>query len=498
MKKFFAFLSIAALVIATAACSKPSNGNNDTPGGSNLPSAAGINPVVAVDGNVVTFSLPEGVTGLIPIWQTNETGEFVFAGTGNGFQKTFFDAGTFKVRMYVSNSAGQSADYTEAEFTVKGQEGWNGYNYNSQYNIWKVGEDAGMDKSYTWHSPGWSGEINLPFTINPYTLTINNACNGQWQAQLHLVPGADVALSSDKHYDFSCLVTVNKLCGGVTFKLTDTSSDDNFLFVEVEDMQEGTNIFYMKDVPGIDAAAVKMVFDFGWAAEGTEVSISRITLKDHANDDGTNAPDKVTPEPEPEPEPEPGTEVDPSFVFDVNGSANLWKAVADANGEKYFYYNCTGSEWNGVITESTEVPFLTKNGNSYVINYEANSGSEWQNQLFIFTQEGHFVPLDAAKKYALRLTLNANVNMKAFFKIAKYADKSADASANEEAKMKHEGETIWEWGRKDLTANEDMVITAPVISEIGCENINFIFDFGGNPANTVITIKDICLQEYNK
>jgi hypothetical protein len=64
--------------------------------------------------------------------------------------------------------------------------------------------------------------------------------------------------------------------------------------------------------------------------------------------------------------------------------------------------------------------------------------------------------------------------------------------------MKHEGETIWEWGRKDLTANEDMVITAPVISEVGTENINFIFDFGGNPANTVITIKDICLQEYNK
>lgn len=488
MKKIFAFLSIAALVIATAACTKPSGGNSDTPGGATLPSAAGITPVVKVDGTVVTFSLPDGVTGLIPIWQTNESGEFVFAGTGNGFQKTFFDAGTFKVRMYVSNASGQSADYSEAEFTVEGQQGWNGFNYNSQYNIWKVGEDAGMDKSYTWHSPGWGGEIALPFTINPYTLTINNTCNGQWQAQLHLVPGADVSLSSDKHYDFSCIVSVNKLCGGVTFKLTDTTSDDNFLFVEQEDMQEGENIFYMKDVPGIDAAAVKMVFDFGWAAEGTEVSITRITLKDHANDDGTNAPDKVIPEPEPEPEPEPGTEVDPSFVFDVNGAANLWKAVVDANGEKFFYYSCNGGEWNGTEVETTEVPFMVKSGNSYAVTYENATTSQWMNQFFMFPNEGSFIALSEEKKYALQIKFTASVDTPAFFKIEKYAAGGP----------KHEGEAIWEKGALTIAAGTDTVVTSPVISGVSCDNINLIFDFGGNAAGAVVTIKDICLQEYNK
>ena len=96
MKKLFAFLSIAAIVVA--ACTKPNSGNSDTPGGNTLPSAAGINPVVKVEGNVVTFSLPEGTTGLIPIWYTNESGDFVFAGNGSPFTKTFFDGGTFKVR----------------------------------------------------------------------------------------------------------------------------------------------------------------------------------------------------------------------------------------------------------------------------------------------------------------------------------------------------------------------------------------------------------------
>ncbi len=488
MKKILAILSIAALAFATVAC------NPEDQEQGKLPSAAGIVPVVTVDGSVATFSLPAGTTGLVPIWYTNESGDFVFAGNGNNFQKTFFDAGTFKVRMYVSNSVGQSADYAEAEFTVKGQEGWNGYNYTSQYNIWKKAEDAGMSDSYSWHSPGWAGEIALPFTINPYNLTINSACNGQWQAQLHLVPSADVTLSSEKHYDFSCLVTVNKLCGGVTFKLVEQGGGDNdniFLFVEQEDMQEGTNIFYMKDVPGVDITKAKMVFDFGWAAEGTEISISRITLKDHADDDGTNAPDKTVPEP-----PVDDTEYPAdNYVFDVNGAGNLWKAVI--GNENFFYYHCNGGDWNGTPTESTEVPFLTKNGNSYTLNYESNTTGDWMNQFFMFPKAGSFIALDAAKKYAFRLTLSSNVATKVFFKLEQYADKSADANASDEDKMKHEGALIWEWGRKDIPAGET-VITAKIISEVACDNINMVFDFGGNPANAEITIKDICLQEYNK
>ena len=83
MKKFFAILSIAALVFA--AC-EPNN--TDEP---QLPSAAGITPVVTVVDNVATFSLPEGTTGLIPIWYTNESGDFVFAGNGNNYTKTFFE-----------------------------------------------------------------------------------------------------------------------------------------------------------------------------------------------------------------------------------------------------------------------------------------------------------------------------------------------------------------------------------------------------------------------
>ncbi|MBR6458437.1 MAG: hypothetical protein IKS71_07545 [Bacteroidales bacterium] len=477
MKKFFAILSIAALVFA--AC-EPNN-NTDEP---QLPSAAGLTPVVTVDGNLATFSLPEGATGLIPIWYTNESGDFVFAGNGNNFQKTFFEGGTFKVRMYVSNSNGQSKDYAEAEFTVEGQEGWNGYNYNSQYNIWKVGEDAGMEGSYTWCSPGWAGEVSVPFTTNPYTLTVPGACSDRWQCQFHLVPGANVALSADKHYDFSCIIELTK-SAGVTVKITDVASDDNFLFVTLDDMPAGENVYWMKDVAGIDASAVKVVFDFGYSEAGNDVKITRITLKDHANDDGTNAPDKDTPEPEPQPE---VTQLPEGYVFNTNTSANLWKAVADANGEKYFYYFCNGGDWNGTETETTDVPFLVKNANSYQITIENATASQWQNQFFIWPNEGSFIALSDAKKYALQVKLSASVNTPGFFKIEQYAAGGP----------KHEGATIWEYGAYTITAGEDLVLTSPVISGVACDNVNLIFDFGGNAAGAVVTIKDICLQEFTE
>ena len=475
MKKILAFLSIAALAFATVAC------NPEDQEQGKLPSAAGIVPVVTVDGSVATFSLPAGTTGLVPIWYTNESGDFVFAGNGNNFQKTFFDAGTFKVRMYVSNSVGQSSDYSEASFTVEGQAGWNGYNYNSQYNIWKVGEDAGMDKSYTYYNPGWAAEKTLAFTINPYKLSLSDACGDRWQAQLHLVPGADVALSAEKHYDFSCIVKLNKPVG-MTVKVVQQGDDNLFLFDQVEDTPAGDNVFWMKDIAGVDAASIKVVFDFGYCEAGTEIEISRITLKDHANDDGTSAPDKTEPEPPVDDNEYPAD----NYVFDANGAGNLWKTAI--GHEKFYYYSCNGAEWNGVDTETTDVPFLVKNGNSYAITYANATTSQWQNQFFIFPNEGSFIPLSADKKYALQVKFSADQATPGFINFKQYGPDGP----------KHEGAGIYEYGSFNIEPGKDTVITFPIIKDVTCDNIHILMDFGGNPAGVTITIKDICLQEYNK
>ena len=68
----------------------------------------------------------------------------------------------------------------------------------------------------------------------------------------------------------------------MTFKLTDTTADGNFLFTERRDIaayEEFT--FTLLGVAGIDAAAVKMVFDFGGNPANTDVTIKDIILREH-------------------------------------------------------------------------------------------------------------------------------------------------------------------------------------------------------------------------
>ncbi|MBR0110216.1 MAG: hypothetical protein IJM05_06450 [Bacteroidales bacterium] len=464
MKKFFALLSIAALAFATVACNP--DDQKDQP---QLPSAAGITPVVTVDGTVVTFALPEGTTGLIPIWYTNESGDFAFAGQGNPFQKTFFDAGTFKVRMYVSNSVGQSADYAEAEFTVEGQEGWNGYNYNSEFNLWKAAEGEASN-SYTWYAPGWAEQTGHSAIISngTYKVSFPNACSGQWQAQVHIVPDNQLDLTDDKNYDFSCLVKINKLCGGVTFKFVEQGGGDHdnvFLFLEQEDMQEGTNIFYVKNVPGVAITAAKMVFDFGWCQDGTEVEISRITLKDHANNDGTNAPDKVE-------KPEEADPLDTACTIKVGEATNLVDLTNLAE-EVGFYY---APGWAQI--DNPAISAVTKTG--FTIVCPSATDSRWQNQVsFKFNFD-----LSADKTYDFSCTINSTTAFQYGVKLTSHADGEADGLFFHDCK--------WHTA---LEAGKDCTFTIANVPG-KTSPARLIFDFGGNPENTTIVVKDICLQEH--
>ena len=461
MKKFFAILSIAAIAFAVA-CT-PEN-NTDEP---QLPSAAGITPVVAVEGNVATFSLPEGTTGLIPVWFTNEGGDFAFAGNGNNFQKSFFKNGTFKVRMYVSNANGQSKDYSEADFTINAKIEWNGFDYTSEFNLWKKAEDEGLDmtETHTWYSPGWGGEQALPFTTNPYKITIPKGCSDKWQCQFHLVPAATapVTLSAEKTYDFSCLIKLNKTAG-VTVKLPMIGDDNTFLFDEVVDMVEGVNIFYMTDVKGFDGN-VKVVFDFGYSQDGTEVEITRITLKDHANDDGTVAPAK-------EDKPEEADALDTSCTIKVGEATNLADLTSLAE-EVGFYY---APNWAQI--DNPAISEITKTG--FTLVCPSATGARWQNQVsFKFN-----IDLSADKTYDFSCTVNSTTAFQYGVKLTSHADGEQDGLFFHDCK--------WHTA---LEAGKDCTFTIANVPG-KTSPARLIFDFGGNPENTTIVVKDICLQEH--
>ena len=164
---------------------------------------------------------------------------------------------------------------------------------------------------------------------------------------------------------------------------------------------------------------------------------------------------------------------------------NVWKPIFDGNFEKYFYYFCDGADWNGTDTETTTVPFLTKKESTYEVFIEKATTQEWQNQFFVFPNEGHFVPFVAANTYKVKVTFGSDKDTRGFIKLSQYVDGTA----------KHEGACIQEVGAFTLEALTPKTIEFTPITGVDCANINFIMDFGQAPAGTTIYIKDITVIE---
>lgn len=184
-------------------------------------------------------------------------------------------------------------------------------------------------------------------------------------------------------------------------------------------------------------------------------------------------------------EPGPEDKWDYTPCADYSAASNLWKPVFDADGEKYFYYFCNGADWNGTDTETTEVPFLEKKTSTYKLTIENGTTSPWQNQIFFFPNEGHEIALDAAKQYRIQVTFGATEATRGFIKMLTYG----------ESGPKHEGALIHEVGDFKMSPDAPTIIDFPAIYGISCSNINFVMDFGGAPAGTVIYIKDIIVAE---
>ena len=163
-----------------------------------------------------------------------------------------------------------------------GSSAGSGLDYNSALNLWKPADAAHTYSQY--YAPGWAQIANPEITNDgsEYSFTCPSATSAQWQNQFFIIPDTPIALSASKTYDFQCKVLLSQAVNGVTFKLTDTGDDGNFLFTERRDIAAGeTFTFTLTGLTGIDATAVKMVFDFGGNPADTEVVISDITLYEH-------------------------------------------------------------------------------------------------------------------------------------------------------------------------------------------------------------------------
>ena len=372
----------------------------------------------------------------------------------------------FKVESISTKSADLVIDNGEIawHFTITSgaaEVKFNGFNYNHEANLWKPVDAEGAHSYSFFYAPGWTqiADPEVSCAGGKYTFSLPSATSEQWQAQCFIIPTTDLPLSAATNYDFSCILNSSTDIKKVTLKLTDTANDGNFLFTENVNLTAFEDyVFYLSDLPGIDAAAVKMVFDFGGNPDNTEVSVSNIVLKDHAIDDGTVLPS--VPE-----DPVAGPE-----EYKYDSEANLWKA-ADAAHSYSFYY---APSWSQLPD-----PEVENNGNEYLLKLPSATFAQWQAQFHIIPDNP--VALESSKSYDFSVVLNSTTDIRAV--TLKLTDVSSD-------------DNFLFTENVNLSAFEDYIFDLSDLPGIDAAAVKMVFDFGGNPDNTEVTIKRIVLKDH--
>ena len=154
--------------------------------------------------------------------------------------------------------------------------------------------------------------------------------------------------------------------------------------------------------------------------------------------------------------------------WDPAEDGNLWTT---ANKSKLFHYYAPG--W----AQITEGPAVEVNGDDYTLTFAQPTTDQWQAQ-FAFTEIG--VATSAGKQYDFQVVLNPSVDLKGV--TVKLTDAGDDVNFYVE-------------DRVDLKAGKDFAYQANFEGR-DIADLDVFFDFGGNPENTVVSIKQIILCEH--
>lgn len=334
--------------------------------------------------------------------------------------------------------------------SAEGETKIGGYDPDNNCNLWKT-----ADFTNEFHyAPGWNKIADPDFTANgnSYHIKLPEATFERWQAQVAFK--TNISTNAATNYDFSTILYSSKDIKNVTVKLVKNGGGENdniFLFEEQIDLKANeTYTFIRTNLPGIDIDVVKLVLDFGGNPAGTTVDVSRIVLKENSCNDGT-----IIEEPE-----------EDNVNWLPDSDCNKWKTVAYTN----FLYYAPGHT-------PIANPVIEANGNQYKVILPTETYGQWQAQVHFKTSN---ISTQSTKTYDFRCVLNSTKNLNGVtIKLTKVDDDSI----------------FFFTKNTNLEAYKDYVFKMPAMPGLDIENINLVFDFGGNPANTEVTIRDIILKE---
>ena len=348
----------------------------------------------------------------------------------------------------------------------EGEKEWEGFDPNSAFNMWK-NVDYTM---FFWYAPGWNQIADPDFNANgnDYTITLPEATTDQWQAQTAFK--TNLSTNADTNYDFSCIINSDKDLNGATVKLVMDGDDNTFYFTDRIDLKAGQDyIFWKSDMPGIDMERVNLFFDFGGCQAGTNINISNIVLKNHADDDGTKLPD-VTPD---------NPDV-PVMDWDIHAASNLWTPVEGGDAFISVTPWFADNSWTKI-----DDPVWKHEGDKWSLTIpEGMGGSQWQGQFPINTS----LTASAGKKYNFYCVVEADNDCQGVTIKLTETD-GADGT-------KHDDNFFFA-DRHDIKADVPFIYKAEGVSlpKNDAHALSLFFDFGGTPIGTNIKISNIYFEE---
>lgn len=460
MNKICRYIGMALMGLLTLASCSPDD--IDSPNGQ-IPNAADYadNVVVTVDQttNYAYFNF-KSAPGVSPVWIINGIsydGNFTV-------RKYYRKAGDYTVECKVKNANGISDGTITKTFTIDKtiMNGFGGFDPTYEHNLYAGAAIHGYCNYYN-PDPNWGNEITEGFPVTQsdrnFTLTLSKKSYQQWQAQFFI--DTDINISSASTYDFSVLLTSSTDHPSATVKVCEIGSGTILLNKEGIELTAGEPLcVWASELPGFDTSAgLQVVFDFGGNEENTEVNIEDIVIKDHQYDDGTVVPDLTVTEP---------------VWVSVGSAENLWNAITS---ESYTYYYACGADW-----AQYPDPTMVKTDGVYCLSLPQPSTLQWQAQFAIVTD---LACDDATQEYDFRVTLESNNDV---------------SGATVKLTQSDNDDNYFFAGNIDLPAEAQ---TRFWVKQVKAKSgpmpaIKLVFDFGGNPANTEIRIKDIIFQKHKE
>lgn len=326
-----------------------------------------------------------------------------------------------------------------------------GFKYDSEFNMWK---NANVSLASTWFADGGWGELNPQpeVTVTNEKITFHTPAEmggDKWQGQVHIA--TDIQVSASETYDFSIYINA-PVDSKVTIKPHKTGDDGLHFGEDAQSFSADGSCYYFSDVAGFDGE-LTLTLDFAGNPD-TDFEISNIVFKKHSDDDGTVLPD--TPD-------EPET---PVTWVDVNSADNLF------TGCEYTFDYYYAPNWAQIANPETAV-----DGNSFTLQLPEATTDQWQAQFKMLTN----ISTSADKTYDFRVTLASNQDI---------------AGVTVKFVLTGDDGVFYMADRVPAVAYDEVTYKWVGLQGIDIDNMSLVFDFGGNPAGTEITVKDIIVQEH--